>query len=726
MWPCAALFAIALGPERLMDNGFDLVRDGSASAAIVVTTDEAGRAAGVLQDYVSQMSGATVPLSDAASIAVRFEIDEGLDEDGFLFSSSREGLTIGGGSGQGQLYGVYSLLEELGCRMWTENEIDVPSLSTVHIPALNEVHEPRVKFRVDYYSHAEDPGYREWHKLDSIDDSEWGMWVHTFERLLPADEHFDNHPEYYALVDGRRTSSQPELANPDVFALIVENLRKEMSRNKSAHYWSVSQNDNVSNSTSPESLAVQAQYGGASGEMIWFVNRVAEEFPDKTISTLAYQYTRQPPGGVVPLPNVNIVLCSIEALRHKPLVDDPLSADFCADVEGWGKLTSNILVWDYMIQFANLTSPFPNLRVLQPNLQYLVSKGVTGFFMQGNRDPYGEFSELRSYLTAKLLWDPDLDFEAELDGFLDGYYGPSGRVIRGYIDLMHDSLEASGEGLDIFGSPIGVAYLSPSLMAQYTELFDEAEALAEGVYVDRVRRVRMPLTYALIEQAKAAGSGPGGIYVQDGDSISVRPGVKEMGEGFVADLKRFGVPRVTEWAITPDEYMVDLRLRTEGEPYKALSFGKAVRFEDCSPDERYALDGPAALTDGVLGGITFRLGSWLGFNGQHVSAVVDLGAVVPVTSVSLGAHQDQINWIFHPSSVAFEGSVDGVHWIDLGSADASTEPRTGGFLREDFTVSVDADVRYVRAKAESILICPSWHVGAGQPAFMFVDELIVR
>ena len=91
--------------------------------------------------------------------------------------------------------------------------------------------------------------------------------------------------------------------------------------------------------------------------MVWFVNKVARKFPDKIISTLAYWYTRAAPSNIIAEPNVNIMLCNIESTREKPVFDtDP---DFTNDLKDWGKLSQDILIWDYNIQFANPVSPFP-------------------------------------------------------------------------------------------------------------------------------------------------------------------------------------------------------------------------------------------------------------------------------------------------------------------------------------------------------------------------------
>lgn len=100
-------------------------------------------------------------------------------------------------------------------------------------------------------------------------------------------------------------------------------------------------------------------------------------------------------------------------------------------------------MWDYVIQFSNLMAPYPNLRTLQPNMQYFVRNGVTAQFQQGNISKGGEFCELRPYLVARLLWNPDVDIRAELADFLSGYYEEAGPHIAAYIDLMHDELEKS-------------------------------------------------------------------------------------------------------------------------------------------------------------------------------------------------------------------------------------------------------------------------------------------
>ncbi len=133
-----------------------------------------------------------------------------------------------------------------------------------------------------------------------------------------------------------------------------------MAAKPAATYWSVSQNDNDQYCRCEACSQLNTKYGGVpSGSILYFVNEVAKAFPDKVISTLAYWYSRTAPSNLQAEHNVNIMLCNIESRRQAPVFET--DSAFSNDLIAWGKLSGNILIWDYNIQFANLVSPFPNL-----------------------------------------------------------------------------------------------------------------------------------------------------------------------------------------------------------------------------------------------------------------------------------------------------------------------------------------------------------------------------
>ena len=173
---------------------------------------------------------------------------------------------------------------------------------------------------------------------------------------------------------------------------------------------------------------------------------------------LAYQYTRKPPALVKPRPNVIIRLCSIECSFSKPLTDER-NQKFRDDIIGWSKICDRLYIWDYTTNFRHYVLPHPNLRVLGPNVKFFVEHGVKGIFEQGAYQSYAsEMAELKGWVLAKLLWNPALDGQELINEFIDGYYGPAGKHIRAYLELIHDEVDRTQDRLGCF-SPETAGFL---------------------------------------------------------------------------------------------------------------------------------------------------------------------------------------------------------------------------------------------------------------------------
>jgi hypothetical protein len=186
-----------------------------------------------------------------------------------------------------------------------------------------------------------------------------GYYVHTFNRLVPWQEYFQTHPEYFAMMNGKRNIDQLCLTNPEVLKLVIAKLEKDMAAQPDKLYWSVSQNDNFSYCQCDNCQKIISAEQSPAGPIIRFVNEVANHFPEKIISTLAYQYSRQAPAITKPAGNVQVMLCTIELNRSKPIEQDKGSQSFVKDIVDWGKICRHIYLWDYTIDFAHSCSPFP-------------------------------------------------------------------------------------------------------------------------------------------------------------------------------------------------------------------------------------------------------------------------------------------------------------------------------------------------------------------------------
>ncbi len=728
----------------------NLFVDGSSEYRIVIASDPdplEDRAATVLQDYLNRISGFKMeivtdleePIAGEILVGRTNRLDEAvikvktgkLQPDGFIIATGKERLFITGGGPQGTLNGVYTFLEDhLGCRMYTTGAVVVPRIRNLTLARIRDIQNPVFSYRETYFPGRFDPLFREWHKLHTHHSNEWGLWVHTFDDLVPPKAYFREHPEYFSEINGRRVpDGQLCLSNPEVLQVLTENLQQKITEEPGAIYWSVSQNDNYLACQCTGCRAEAEQYGGESGLMIRFVNDVARMFPKKVISTLAYQYTRSAPEGIVPLPNVNIMLCSIECNRSLPLLKDPSSASFVKDVKEWSELTSNILIWDYVVQFRNYISPFPNLRVLQPNLEFFADQGCRMMFQQGSGGTESEFYELRTYLIAKLLWDPDQDPQAIIDEFLSGYYGAAAPHIGEYIGMIHDELESAGVPLWIYGFPFDGAgsYLRPSLIPVYERIFDEAElAVAdEPEYLARVRTARLPLDFAIMDiSLHGVDETLSWVSFKDG-RYENNPGMLKRLDRFIQGCGAAGIEMINEQGYKPEEYRETVLHYLVRSEERSLAMHKPVNLlTEFSP--KYPAGGAAALTDRLRGINDYHF-NWLGFEGNDLEAIIDLGEEMTVSKVSASFLQDNRSWIFLPKSMEAEYSLLGFTYTPAGKDINVTPDTTPGPFFDDFTIEFPPiRARFIKVKAESLKTCPDWHIGKGKKSWIFIDEIIIQ
>ncbi|NUQ15913.1 MAG: discoidin domain-containing protein [Flavobacteriales bacterium] len=132
------------------------------------------------------------------------------------------------------------------------------------------------------------------------------------------------------------------------------------------------------------------------------------------------------------------------------------------------------------------------------------------------------------------------------------------------------------------------------------------------------------------------------------------------------------------------------------------------------------MGGAFTLVDGITAGSRRVSTEWLGWK-QGVTITVDLGSVQDVRHIGIGAWNDHHSWIHLPAGVDFSTSTDSTTFTPFGSA---KDQHAGG--RNDFNADGQAKARYVRIAVKSIGNIPDGLPGAGNPAWLFLDEVEVR
>ncbi|GMV94654.1 MAG: hypothetical protein AMXMBFR82_44320 [Candidatus Hydrogenedentota bacterium] len=713
----AALFLANTGSAFAMT----LAQDGATDYSIVITEgaiEPERTAAKELQEHLALVTGVKLPVleetavaPDAKQIVVgpsprliaafpELNLDA-LGHDGIVLKTDGDTLYLAGGRPRGTLYAVYTFLEDVvGCRWWTSAENFIPTRPNLEIPVLDTVYTPKLRYREAFYRDALNGIFAARSKCNGHHDGvpeEYGGhyqilgWCHTFYQLLPPETYFDAHPEWYSELNGQRVhdGAQLCLTNDEMRAELTKNALEWIRSDPSAGMISISQNDCHGNCQCANCAAIETEEGSPSGLLVRFANAVAEdiakEFPDVLVETLAYQYTRKAPLHAKPRENVVIRLCTIECSFAEPLATAPRNADFRRDMEAWSAIAGKLYVWDYVTNFRQYLLPHPNYQALAPNIRFFVENNCIGLFEQGDTgSSCGDFVELRAWVLAHLMWDPSRDPEALINEFLAGYYGPAAWPLRCYMDRMRDAVTRADVHFGCFQDTTA-AWLRIDDLNAAEVLFDEAEAAVKGdsVLEARVRRARLPLTYAWLnryEALKRSARLQNHPFLGPDDPAAATQAFIETCEAFNCGSYAEGRPfdqlaavlrtRFSGVEATVPEVCKDLPadrwLDVQDNEFRLYGVGESSSFVD----DTAASDGKAArmTTNHTQWAVQFPISNDMTARvPQHVYIAVRCDAKADTGSaMQLGIYDSEARVAVNQQTVPIESTKDAYQLIDLG------------------------------------------------------------
>ena len=514
-----------------------LFRDGKSDYKIVISASASTSektAAKELQQYIEQMSGCLLPITNdlntsSPRVIVGYNarlalltgtMEPAANDESFTYQTVGKDLLIWGGSQRGTMYGVFAFLErELGIHWLTPKCTVLPTHHSWKLRKLNHSEKPFLDFRYSNYFVASNVPQWSAHTRENMKwsptineygniEAYWG--AHTMGEFVTTKEFFGSHPEYFCLRDGKRYGGYGQLclSNPEVLKICKTRLMQFMRRNPNYRIYSLSQNDNFLFCQCDKCKAIEDQYGGHSGLIVWFVNQVADavkqEFPDKFVGTFAYQYSRQPPTGIKPRENVVIRLCSIECCFAHPLdAGCPQNEKFMCDLKGWAELAPHLFIWDYIVDYAQYIAPWPNFQVLGPNIKVFGDNKAIGVFEEAQYQSAGaEFDELKAWVVNQLLWNPEQDVDSLVSIFVKGYYGKAAPYVKEYY-ILCQSLVKPDLHYGIYIRENHEIYSDDFILKAFA-ILDKAKQAAESDNIrEQVDRVRMQPLYLYCMRHKA-------------------------------------------------------------------------------------------------------------------------------------------------------------------------------------------------------------------------------
>jgi hexosaminidase len=154
----------------------------------------------------------------------------------------------------------------------------------------------------------------------------------------------------------------------------------------------------------------------------------------------------------------------------------------------------------------------------------------------------------------------------------------------------------------------------------------------------------------------------------------------------------------------------------------SASTGKTIHLEH-APSKNFSRGKPETLIDGIQGDLERFGKNWLGFSGKDMVAVIDFEKPISFQKVALNTFNGISSWIYLPKKVELFSSLDGKTFKKLKDIDEKTIHTNNGVIDAAFS---PLKARYLKVVVQHYGTIPDGQTGAGNPAWLFVDEIIVE
>ncbi|MDC0858319.1 family 20 glycosylhydrolase [Flavobacteriaceae bacterium] len=157
-----------------------------------------------------------------------------------------------------------------------------------------------------------------------------------------------------------------------------------------------------------------------------------------------------------------------------------------------------------------------------------------------------------------------------------------------------------------------------------------------------------------------------------------------------------------------------------------INYHKAVKGSvtiNPTPHTSYNAGGNQALINGILGSDK-RYGDkeWLGFWRDDVEININLNEETTINSITTRFYNTNGQWIYAPKKIDIAYSLDGKKYYLLKEVELSSTDRI-----VKITAEFDAvNTKYIKILAPNYGVIPEGKQGAGNKAWIFIDEIIVE
>ncbi len=492
-----------------------IAENGRPMVNIVISenaSDKVQFAAKELELYLEKISGADFDIKNSDSVLSppniyvghcdQFEslnITSGdLGKEGFKIQTRDGNLILSGYDDIGTQFAVYTFLEKyLGVRWLWPGELGqvVPTHRTITVSEIIETQQPDYKWRDrgpggalwgattgPTEMHARElllgitPAHQQEVKLWEKRNKWGGLKIyggHSLGETFPPEKYAVTHPEYYALVNGKRDVPGPDYdykhgcqictTNPDVIKVAVDWAIKFFNEHPEYDGVHLTLNDGGGFCECERCRSLDSgrlidrpgidmeemkknpsKYGVITDRVFTFINQVEQEVqkihPDKYIFSMAYSRYTMPPQNIELNPMVVPQYCMWSAYRH---ANPALKQDQLDIARGWANAANRKGIYEYYINGS-----WPGLHrvpvsLFAGNIKELYTMGYDLYQTQSG-DEFA-VNGINYYIAGKLLWDTSLDEQKLVDDYFEKGFGKAAPDVKRFYERLENAWKSATE-----------------------------------------------------------------------------------------------------------------------------------------------------------------------------------------------------------------------------------------------------------------------------------------
>lgn len=363
-------------------------------------------------------------------------------------------------------------------------------------------------------------------KAFSVEAAKWQRrtrqaWVptalfrHSWEEIFGlrdkqrAEQLLKEHPEWFALHNGKRHTKKMCTTNPEVLDIVTNFVLNDKNRAIS----SISPEDgggfceceNCRALDIPGLLSYDGIRPQISDRIFTYANeiarRVREKQPGKGVGIFAYTYYNEPPVKIERLePNLYISFV-FQAMAH---VDPAVQEEWKQRTQRWKRLAPNLVMREGWGNHYLIDMPFPHDKEIIEAFQFGYQNGFIAAYGEGSKAFASQAPN--AWAAVRMMWDPKQDPANLMKEFYRVAYGPAADAMEAYFGTFRKALEENYPKRHFIIPNRGMSYSNilnswhliypAEILEEAEKHLQEAERIAPpGEYADRVKFTRFGFEY---------------------------------------------------------------------------------------------------------------------------------------------------------------------------------------------------------------------------------------